>query len=166
MTNANVAAEQSFTGDTASVAAARQFLRDQLSSWGQQAVEWAAELAVSELASNSVLHANTEFTVSLRVLPDGAIRVEVIDGVRRRPRQRDYGTDATTGRGISLVARLARAWGVEPLPAGKVVWCELVGDPADAGLASGNGQVAGRADTGLPPPVDGGARAAGVTAAA
>lgn len=118
-------AQQGFDPAFGSVAAARRFLATQLEKWNQQALLWAAQLVVSELTTNSVLHARTTFTVAVRLLPEGAVRLEVGDAVRRAPRQRHYGLDATTGRGVALVADLARSWGVEQHADGKVVWCEL-----------------------------------------
>ena len=40
-------------------------------------------------------------------------------------RERSYGTDSTTGRGLRLVATLAAAWGVDRTLAGKTVWFEV-----------------------------------------
>ena len=84
-----------------------------------------AELVVAELVTNALLHGAPPIT--LRVHRNGEIvRLDVEDQGRRRPvlvRNRD---DAMTGRGLSLVGCLARAWGVEPLGNGsKVVWAEL-----------------------------------------
>ena len=33
--------------------------------------------------------------------------------------------DALSGRGLHLVGRLAKAWGLRPAPVGKVIWAEL-----------------------------------------
>lgn len=128
-------AEQAFSPDPASVVAARRFLADQLHRWDREGVLWSALQAVSELATNCVLHANTAFTVGVRMLPDGAVRLEVTDDAVATPRIRHYGIDATTGRGVGLVADLARTWGVERRPRGKVVWCEMSDEPAARGAA-------------------------------
>ena len=82
-------------------------------------------LLTSELVTNAVLHARTEFTV--RVVREGeTVRVTVEDGSLAVPRQRTYGTDSTTGRGLRLVETLSAAWGVDPLPGGgKAVWFEV-----------------------------------------
>ena len=114
-----------------SVRAARRFLRSTLEAWNAEPLEWAANQALSELVTNAVLHAGTSVTVSLTLLPDGGLRLEVGDGSPRIPRQRRYGQQATTGRGIALVAGLAQAWGVEPQPDGKTVWCELPAGPGE-----------------------------------
>lgn len=125
--------EQVFTEGSASVAAARRFVARTLTAWGQHHATWDAQLIVSELATNAVLHAGTPFTVRM-ALSDAGVRLEVDDGVTRAPRERHYGPDATTGRGVGLVATVSSAWGVSMRPGGKSVWCELMApyDP-DAG---------------------------------
>lgn len=116
----------------ASVREARQFLRSRLVAAGREAWSDAAELALSEVVTNGVLHAHTELLVRVRVDPD-AVRVEVADANAALPVQRrGHDTDATTGRGLELVAALARDCGVRPEPSGKVVWFE-VGDRSSPG---------------------------------
>lgn len=81
-------------------------------------------MLASELATNAVLHARTPFTVE--VSRDGlTARICVLDLSPARPRIRDYGTEATTGRGMRLVASIAADWGVEPQGRGKTVWFAL-----------------------------------------
>lgn len=123
-------AEVTLAGSTASVGAARRFLAATLERWAAEDVAWTAGQALSELATNAVIHAGTPFTVDLAI-GDDALRLAVRDGSRRAPRQRHYGLSATTGRGLALVASLAEDWGVEPLPDGKVVWCRLSLHPHD-----------------------------------
>ncbi len=114
-----------FAATPASVSAARRFLISTLGAGPGEDLLWAAELLVSELAANAVLHACTPFSVQLRELADGVLRIEVTDGARRSPHVRRYGPESTTGRGMALVAELSCAWGVEMQPEGKMVWCEL-----------------------------------------
>jgi len=127
-------AEQAFAPAASSVSAARRFVTDCLERWDQEPAVWTVQLLLTELATNAVLHAGgTGFTVGLEVLPEGAVRLTVADESPRPPRLRDYGTGATTGRGVALVHELARGWGVEPrtdgATDGKVVWCEVVPEP-------------------------------------
>jgi GAF domain-containing protein len=83
-----------------------------------------AELVVSELVTNAILHATTP--IVLTVTPAAAtVRVEVRDSLRERPIRTLVSTDAMTGRGIALVEALSHRWGVEPVPGGKLVWAEL-----------------------------------------
>ena len=81
-------------------------------------------LLTTELVSNAILHAGTELSVTISKVAN-RIRVEVQDGDPRIPRKSDRGIDATGGRGLVLVDRLASNWGSEPYVDGKVVWFEL-----------------------------------------
>lgn len=102
-------------------------------------VELAAFLA-SEIATNVVLHARTPYEVSV-VATGGAgrprrtrcIRVAVTDRSPALPATRRHRADATTGRGLRLLAVLAADHGVEVARtgAGKTVWFEVpLRDPA------------------------------------
>lgn len=109
----------------ASAATARQFVEETLGAWGCDDFLDAARLLVSELVTNAVLHARTDFELALRVLRTG-VRVEVRDGSNAAPVVRRYEDEAMTGRGLSLVDELSARWGVEKLAGGgKVVWFEL-----------------------------------------
>ncbi|MCU1432287.1 MAG: ATP-binding protein, partial [Actinotalea sp.] len=126
VTPAGQTAEQVFECASKSVPVARRFLTARLEEWSQDALVWDGQQIVTELVANAVLHAaGAELTVRLMLLDLGALRIEVVDGGARLPRVRRYGADASTGRGLALVADLARAWGVDRLPDGKVVWCEI-----------------------------------------
>ena len=117
---------------------ARRFLTGCLETWDKSSLVWTAQLLLGELATNAVLHAGEAgFTVTVLVLPDGSVRLEVRDGSIRPPRLRDYGTSSTTGRGVALVAQLSRGWGVVPSDTGKVVWCEIVPDDGTGGRLGG-----------------------------
>ncbi|MDP9073058.1 MAG: ATP-binding protein [Actinomycetota bacterium] len=85
-----------------------------------------AELLVSELVTNAVLHTGTEIEVALASSPAG-VRVEVADRSPVRPSPKQYSADAGTGRGLLLVETLATSWGVVPSATGKVVWFTLPG---------------------------------------
>ena len=115
----------SLAGVTASVPVARAFVRRTLSEWGLEALVDTAALVVSELATNAVLHARSPFVVRLRLDAGGGFSLEVIDGSARRPARRAAADSATTGRGLSIVAQLASAWGVEQREEGKAVWARL-----------------------------------------
>lgn len=113
-----------------SVAAARRFVSDRLEDWAADDLVWAAQQVVSELATNALLHGRTDFTVSLQLVDD-RLRLSVSDASPRRPVRRQHTADATTGRGLALVAVLAAEWGVAPHGSGKTVWCDLTPTPAD-----------------------------------
>ncbi|MDX6560562.1 MAG: hypothetical protein QOD65_376 [Gaiellales bacterium] len=90
-----------------------------------------AALVVTELATNSVEHARSDFTVSV-ALSHGGIRIEVYDTSPLRPMAQEPSTVATSGRGLLIVDALASAWGTVHAGAGKVVWVQL--SPATASL--------------------------------
>lgn len=83
-----------------------------------------AELAVSELVTNAVLHGRAPLGVLLR-LSGELLRVEVVDASAVSPSFSMLDPTAVTGRGLLLISALADSWGVEPLPAGKTVWFEV-----------------------------------------
>jgi anti-sigma regulatory factor (Ser/Thr protein kinase) len=84
----------------------------------------AAELVVSELATNSVVHARTDFEV-FAAADDTAVEIVVADrtgwvGVDSRAR--------TTGNGLLLVGLLASEWAAVLEGSGKRVWARLIVD--------------------------------------
>lgn len=129
------AAEISLPATLRSVSDARRFVRQTLREVHGDAAEWAASQVVSELVTNAVLHARTACRVSLSVTGE-LVRLEVEDHAPQNPRERSYGVLATTGRGLRLVAALARSWGSYPVAGGKVVWCELAADRDGHGVDS------------------------------
>ena len=85
-------------------------------------------MVLGELTANAVQHARTPFTVTLDVDPV-RLHVEVFDGDTNAPVLLAPGLDATSGRGLSMVAALATEWGwasaVRRGVDGKVVWAML-----------------------------------------
>lgn len=124
--------------DAASVPAARRFVADGLTAWGEAKLVDAAELVASELSSNAALHAMAEFmhvTVERPAHPATGVRVAVEDdgpvGVEAVLARTPAGEDPAwaeldaTGRGLAIVATLAGRWGVDETTRGKRVWAEL-----------------------------------------
>lgn len=123
--------EQSLPPDSVSPARARRFVVRALEASGLADLADTAELLVSELVTNAVLHARSKIVV--RVDVDGhRLRVEVRDDTANTPQVRPYGAHATTGRGLLLVETLATRWGFKPQGAGKAVWFELEREHANA----------------------------------
>jgi PAS domain S-box-containing protein len=125
-----------FPATTASVGQARRFLLGQLpaSAQGEDADE--AVLMLSELSTNAVQHAATEFEVSVDVAADcSRVRVEVSDGAGGFPAPPEQLPDAPHGRGLHIVRALADAWGIEMRRdrPGKTVWFSLPLSAWDAG---------------------------------
>jgi len=91
--------------------------------WRDVDIQW-AQLAVSELVSNAVVHARSDLIVRIRV--NGRVRLEVSDrDARAAVVPRAVGPDHTGGRGLNLVAQISRRWGVARGAGGKTVWCEV-----------------------------------------
>ncbi len=89
-----------------------------------------AELALSELVTNAVLHARMAFEVRIDVGAQ-ALRVSVDDQCPIGPSFSMLDPTAVTGRGLLLVSAVADRWGVDPLPqGGKRVWFEMLVDAA------------------------------------
>lgn len=106
-----------------------------------------AELVVTELVTNALLHAGPPVRLRIRGLPGPGVRIEVADPSRTAPIRALATRDAMTGRGLALVEALGHRWGLEPAPTGgKVVWCELV--PGTADSAGGAGRDAGAVGAG------------------
>lgn len=82
-----------------------------------------AEIAVSEIVTNAVLHGREPITVTIAL--EESLRVEVTDGSAVSPTFSFLDPTAVTGRGLLLVSAVADRWGVEPHDEGKTVWIEL-----------------------------------------
>jgi anti-sigma regulatory factor (Ser/Thr protein kinase) len=114
-----------------STAHARHFVVDTLRAWGCDAMAETAALLTSELVTNAILHARTMIQVSVHRLSDG-VQVDVTDSSIAVPVRRPASQDATTGRGLTLLDRLATAWRIEPRSDGKTVSFRLANEtPVD-----------------------------------
>jgi hypothetical protein len=84
-----------------------------------------AVLAVSELVTNSVVHAVTVLQLTLSVV-EGRVRLAVRDRGGGAPRARHEERLEEQGRGLQVVHAMTRGWGVFPSrAAGKTVWAVL-----------------------------------------
>ena len=117
-----------------SVRLARDWVSAVLREIGHDDLTDSARLAVSELVTNAILHAEPPMTVTVRGTPAHP-RVEVTDHSLMPPQRRgserliDVDDDrswATVGRGLDLVASYSARWGadISPNGLGKVVWFE------------------------------------------
>jgi anti-sigma regulatory factor (Ser/Thr protein kinase)/CheY-like chemotaxis protein len=111
--------------DTASVPVARTFISDLLGEWGLADDAGSAELVVSELVSNAVLHVQGPCALELTHY-DSVLRVAVVDAGPGMPDLQVLGSLADGGRGLHIVSAFSTAWGVDHLDDGaKLVWAEL-----------------------------------------
>ena len=118
-------AEASFASDARSVGHARELVAKHLreQGWSIEAID-AARLVTSELATNAVLHAATDFEV--RCLANDDVRIEIADRepsgeVEVAPTE----PVSSGGKGLQIVAASSSRWGVDRDTTGKTVWCEL-----------------------------------------
>ncbi|MEU4800662.1 SpoIIE family protein phosphatase, partial [Streptomyces sp. NPDC023327] len=115
---------QRFPPETRAVPMARRFVRSALHGVAPDVVD-TAELLVSELVTNAVLHARTD--VEVRVWSHGGqVRVRVGDSRPNRPLvPREPRPYAGTGRGLAVVAELSSSHGAHIGEGRKTVWFEL-----------------------------------------
>jgi anti-sigma regulatory factor (Ser/Thr protein kinase) len=123
---------------------ARLWVGERLKNVGREDLVWSAELAVSELLSNALLHGEPPIVVQMGGTRDHP-RVEVHDGSAQLPQMPasrgpngtavlEDGFLLTIGRGLDLVAKFSDAWGVELGADGKVVWFSPRADAQETGV--------------------------------
>ena len=126
-----------------SVGRARAWVVDELATIGRDDLADSAELGVSELVTNAILHGDPPIVVRLGGT-SAHPRVEVHDRSTMPPAVRDLTDDAqlmaTVGRGLGIVAMYSSTWGAEVSVGGKVVWFEPAVDPSVARSAT-NGEI-------------------------
>jgi hypothetical protein len=121
---ARVAVDLTLPPDAASAGEARRLLRDALSGEPDDSVD-AAQVAVSEIVTNALVHAGTPMRLRVLLGRPSGLRVELGDGSPHLPHRRDYSAVASTGRGLHVVGEVADRWGAYPSGDGKVVWFEI-----------------------------------------
>src|SRR5450759_221923 len=105
--------------------ASRDFVARALLRWGLGPLVPAASLVVSELVTNSTIHAGTDIELSV-AWNLGLLRLTVRDNSPGLPRRLYPQFVDVSGRGLSVVAALSRAFGVLPTAeGGKLVWAVL-----------------------------------------
>lgn len=113
--------------DTRAVSTARSHLRTVLAQWDLADSVDEAELVVSELVTNALLHTGSPAALTLRhEVADRVLCVGVEDSSTQHPQPRASGEDATGGRGMHIVAMVAQRWWVAPRGDGKTVWADLL----------------------------------------
>jgi anti-sigma regulatory factor (Ser/Thr protein kinase) len=103
--------------------AARRHLESFLEQHGERPLVPVATLLVSELVTNSLLHAAAPICVHARLVGP-MLRVEVDDAGNGIPKPRD---PFLNGRGFPIVAELSNDWGValHDQRGGQTTWFEL-----------------------------------------
>ena len=109
--------------------AARDFVTRTLTEWDLGPLIPSACLVISELVTNSTVHARTDIELSL-AWSLGMLRLTVRDHSAKLPRPRKTHL-GLHGRGLTIVAGFSHAFGVLPTTeGGKVVWAVLDGPAA------------------------------------
>jgi PAS domain S-box-containing protein len=120
----HVAVDEVLPPEATSAGQARRLLRDALSGLESEDSVDAAQMAVSEIVTNALVHAGTPMRFRV-LLGTSGVRVELGDGSPHLPHQRDYSEVASTGRGLHVVGEVVDRWGAFPSGGGKVVWFEI-----------------------------------------
>ena len=155
--SARTLARGSWPAEAATVPAARRFVRQHLREHGLDRLVDDAELLVSELVGNVVLHVGG--TVEVVALTDAdQVLLEVTDASPVSPHMRVFSRTSSTGRGMRLVHSLAVEHGVRPSGTGKTVWVVVTAATAgrsDEDLAEDFADVDWLADLAEPDPAEG-----------
>lgn len=114
--------------DPAVVAEARARTLRCLDAWGVGELGFTMELIVSELVTNAIRYASGP--IRLRLIRQDVLICEVFDTSNTSPRLRHARTTDEGGRGLFLVAQLAKRWGTRYTAEGKIIWAEH--DPSEA----------------------------------
>ncbi|WP_406302380.1 SpoIIE family protein phosphatase [Streptomyces sp. NBC_00885] len=114
--------------DPAVVAEARARTLRCLDAWGLGELGFTMELIVSELVTNAIRYASGP--IRLRLIRQDVLICEVFDTSNTSPRLRHARTTDEGGRGLFLVAQVAKRWGTRYTAEGKIIWAEH--DPSEA----------------------------------
>jgi anti-sigma regulatory factor (Ser/Thr protein kinase) len=96
-----------------------------LAEWNLSRLSDDAQLLVSELLTNGIVHAPGEL-VRLWLRSDGQrVAILVSDQSTVVPMPAEQDGEAPDGRGLAIVEALSARWGSYRTEDGKVVWCML-----------------------------------------
>jgi anti-sigma regulatory factor (Ser/Thr protein kinase) len=112
---------RAFSAGAESVREARDFVRNRLFDTHVDIDD--AVLLTSELASNAVTHARSDYRVTIR-RSTGAVRIEFHNDAPEMVPMFETPSERG-GRGMRLVESISSRWGTESAPDHKIVWFEL-----------------------------------------
>jgi len=105
-----------------SVPCIRAQVAARLAGWGLHALTDTAQLLVSELVTNALVHGAG--SLGVRLIKGRTLLCEVHDDGADLPHLRHAEATDESGRGLQLVQHLATRWGTHRTDAGKIVWVE------------------------------------------
>jgi anti-sigma regulatory factor (Ser/Thr protein kinase) len=111
-----------FDATPAAIGEARRFLGEAIAGRVGPDDGHELTLALSELATNAVLHAQTPFEVVVET--NSFVRLEVEDGSTDKPVPQPLSDTAEGGRGLLIVDKVCDRWGTHIRGDRKCVWCE------------------------------------------
>lgn len=121
-------AEKTITlpAEPSSAAVAREFVRRLLRRSRHRSLEDAALLCVTELVANVTRHTTSSTCVITLIDHPDDLQIEVADEMPEMPTVAPAAPEAEQGRGLVIVDKLAREWGVRRVPDdGKCIWLRL-----------------------------------------
>lgn len=123
--------------DLHGVGAARRVMEGCLKSWDLTSMTDTANLVLSELVTNALIHADSDVDIRVVRYKDH-IRLEVLDYDVHPPipstlsmRSDEENARAENGRGLALVDALGMDWGTSRTVGGKTVWADIAPDLAE-----------------------------------
>ncbi|MGW5927035.1 SpoIIE family protein phosphatase [Streptomyces anulatus] len=117
--------------DPAAVSKARAHASRVLQQWHLEELEFTTALIVSELVTNAIRYGGDP--IRMRLIRQSTLICEVADGSSTSPRLRHARTTDEGGRGLFLIAQMARRWGTRYTAEGKIIWAEQSLPSDDAG---------------------------------
>jgi anti-sigma regulatory factor (Ser/Thr protein kinase) len=120
-------ATRALPGDPSAARQSRQFVSGVLREWSiDEEVVATAELCVSELVTNAVIHSGTTSSVTVQADREYVLVLVQDHGSRGAVRRaEELDPESVSGRGLMLVDALASAWSAEHSTDGTTVWFEL-----------------------------------------
>jgi len=123
-TDAPDEATRIFVPATPAVTAARAFLQEVFTAWGETEFLQDALVVISELATNAVFKGRSAFRATITRGAD-AIRITVEDTNVATPTTPEQSMNPVGGIAPGSIGELSSRFGTDLLPRGKAVWCEF-----------------------------------------
>ncbi|NYV77108.1 SpoIIE family protein phosphatase, partial [Streptomyces sp. UH6] len=116
-------ADWTLPADVSVVSTARRLVERQLAAWHLDEVAFTTELVATELVTNAILYGTGP--VRLRLIHDrDRLLCEVTDANSASPHLRHARDSDEGGRGLYIVMKLTRRWGVRHNRKDKTIWAE------------------------------------------